>query len=101
MAVIILTDNSFLLNRPGSRALFPFEKNLQRHGFDHAPWRLFVCTPGKQVRKAVPGSRMIGDAQDNEFIGGIKPVHAPAPHQTGPHSYARAGVVVTFKSTGD
>ncbi len=84
MAVIILTDNSFLLNRPDSRVLFPFEKSLQRHGFGHASWRLFVYIPDKLVRKEVPGSRVIWDAQDNESIGGIKPVHAPTPHRLGP-----------------
>ena len=84
MAVIILTENSFLLNRLDSQALFPFEKSARMHGFGHASWRLFAYIPGKRVRKEAPGSRVIWDAQENEFISRIKPVHAPTPHRLGP-----------------
>ena len=84
MAVIILTDNSFLLNHLfDSRMLFPFEKSARMHGFGHASWRLFACIPGKSIQKEAPGSSVIWDTQENESISEIKPVHAPTPHRIG------------------
>ncbi len=98
MAVIILTENSFLLNHPDSQALFPFEKSARTYGFDHASWRLFAYILGKLVWKEAPGSRVIWDAQENESISRIKPVHAPTPHRLGTPAPVRVGVVVAFKS---
>ena len=83
MAVYSLTDNSFLLNHPDSRALFPFEKSARRHGFGHASWRLFAYIPGNPVQKAASGFGAIWDAQESESISRIKPVHAPTPHRLG------------------
>ena len=83
MAVIILTDNSFLLNRLDSRMLFPFEKSARIHGFGHVSWRLFAYIPGNLVQKEASGFRVIWDAQETESIGKIKPVHAPTPHRLG------------------
>ncbi len=98
MAVIILTDNSFLLNHLfDSQVLFPFEKSARMQGFGPVSWRLPACISGHRVRKEVPDFKVIGDAQENESISGIKPVHAPMPHRTGfPRSCVCIGVVVAF-----
>ncbi len=88
--VIILTDNSFLLNHWfDSQVLFPFKKSARRHGFGYASWRLFAYIPGKLVRKEAPGSHVIWDAQESESFSGIKPIHAPTPHRLGPPFCAR------------
>ena len=98
MAVIILTDNSFLLNRLDSQALFSFEKSTQTRGFDPMSWRLFAYIPGNLIQKEAPtGLAVRGDAPETESVGGIKPVHAPTPHWAGPlPPPARVGVVVAF-----
>ena len=83
MAVIILTDNSFLLNHLDSRALFPFEKSARTHGFDHASWRLFAYILGNLIRRGASGFTVIWDAQETESISRIKPAHAPTPHRLG------------------
>ena len=98
MAVIILTDNSFLLNHLDSRVLFPFEKSARMHGFGHASWRLFAYILGKLIRKEASGFRVIWDTQEIESISKIKPVHAPTPHRLGSPSPVRVGVVVAFKN---
>lgn len=99
MAVIILTDNSFLLNHLfDSQVLFPFEKSARVHGFGHASWRLFAYIPGKFVQKETPDFNVIGDAQENESVSGIKPVHALTPHRLGFPSPVRVGVVVALNT---
>jgi hypothetical protein len=88
MAVIILTDYSFLLNHLDSRVLFPFEKTAQTNGFGQAFWRLFAFTLGNSIWNIASGFGGIWDIQEIEAISGIKPAHALTRHRLGP-SYAR------------
>lgn len=98
MAVIILTDNSFLLNHLiNFQERFLFEKSARARGFDHAPWRLFASIPSQFVQKETPDFSVSWDIQENESISRVKPAHAPTPHRLGSPAPVRVGVVVAFQ----